>query len=227
MSKNKPELRCVHRHSIKEHPNCFVAGNVDARVAKVLEDQTNTPWYLLPEYKIGYFDIETDGLVPDFGTMLSWAIKERGGANKFDVITKKELFDGKFDRRIVKSLIEEFSNYQILVGYFSTGFDLPFVRAKALHYDLDFPGYGSIYHFDIFYTVKSKLKLSRKSLENVCDYLHIEGKTPISKDMWRRAKYGDKEALKYVLDHNLGDTAILEILHNKLMPFRKWIKNSV
>lgn len=227
MSKKKLKLRCIHRHTIDEHPNCFVEGKVDVETANILEEKAEQPWYLLPDYSICYFDIETDNLFPDFGTMLSWSVKARGGKNVYDVVTKKELFEGKSDIRIVKSLIKELSKYKIVVGYYSTGFDLPFTRAKALHYDIPFPAYSTLFHFDIFYTVKSKLKLSRKSLENVCDYLNIEGKTPLDKDIWRKAKYGDAYALSMVVKHNLGDTEILEKLHDKLMPFRKWIKTSI
>ena len=104
---------------------------------------------------------------------------------------------------------------------------MPYMRAKALHYDLNFPGYGEIYHWDLFYTAKSKLRLSRKSLDNVCDYLGIAGKTHLDKDIWRKAKYGDKQALDYVLTHCEEDVIILEELHNRLDFTRKWIKKSI
>ena len=117
----------------------------------------------------------------------------------------------------------------IVEGYpcHNTGFDFPYMRAKALHYNIPFPGYGDLYHWDVYYTVKSKLKISRKSLDNACDYLGIVGKTPISKDAWRKAKYGDPASLKYVLDHNLGDVDILEELHDRLEFTRQWNKRSV
>jgi len=131
------------------------------------------------------------------------------------------------DKELVQSLIEVMNQYKIIVTYYGTGFDIPFIRSKALHYDLYFPEYGGIYHHDIFYLVKSKLNLSRKSLDNVCDYLGIKGKTPIDKEIWRLAKYGNKEAIKQVVEHNIGDVVILEQLHEKLEPYRKWIKASV
>jgi len=96
-----------------------------------------------------------------------------------------------------------------------------------LHYGLDFPGYGDIYHFDLYYVARDKLRLTRKSLDNVCDYLKIEGKTQIDKDAWRKAKYGDPVALQEVLSHNSGDVVILEELHNKLESFRKWTRRSI
>lgn len=222
-------LKCIHRHTIDSHPRCFAKGLIkyDFKDDREFERLTGIPWYQYPKYKIGYLDIETDGLKADFSTMLSWAIKEKDGPVKTDVITKKELFNGTYDKRIVQSCIDEMKKYAIIVSFNGTRFDLAFLRTKALHYGIDFPGYGELYHFDLYYTVKSKLNLSRKSLDNACDYLGIKGKTPISKDVWRKAKYGDYEALQEVLAHNVPDVEILEQLHNKLDFTKKWIRTSI
>lgn len=216
-------LSCIHRHSIEEHPACFAQNQViDNRQDKSI------PWYLLPKMQIAYLDIETDSLKADFGTMLSWAIKFKDSSvSKVDFITKKELFNGSTDIRIVNSLVKALEDIKIVVTYYGTGFDIPFIRAKALHYDIEFPAYADLYHFDIYYTVKSKLCISSKSLANACDYLNIDGKTPLDKNIWRRAKYGDGDAIQEVLKHNVADVEILEQLHNKLSPFAKWTKRSI
>lgn len=234
--KRTNEKRCIHRQDIKHHPNCF-------RKGLIKDQKIYTPWFIRDEKNVGYLDIETDGLTVDFSTMLSWSIKKKDGGIAFDFITKKELFDLKFDERIVRSCINEIKKYNIIVTYFGTRFDNSFLRAKALHYNIPFPGFISevtinkkgqevykanvdLYHFDLFYLVKSKLgSLSRKSLENVCDYLGIEGKTPLSKSVWRKARYGDFVSIQSVLEHNRQDTIILEQLHKRLYTFSKWTKN--
>jgi uncharacterized protein YprB with RNaseH-like and TPR domain len=219
--KPKPVL-CDHSHTIEDHPKCFSEGKViDRRKNKT------TPWFKEDGLKIGYLDIESDGLKADFSTMLTWCIKEKDGEITYDYVTKFELFTGIADQHIIETLVKELKKYKIIVGYFSTGFDVPYVRTKALHYGLEFPEYGELYHWDLFYTVKSKLNLSRKSLDNVCDYLGIEGKTQIDKNVWRKAKYGDPYAIQEVLEHNKGDVRITEQLHNKLSFSRKWIKSSI
>lgn len=226
--------RCIHRHTIKEHPSCFKKGLIKEYKPIINKEEhkhkvelSSKPWYKEDGLRVGYFDIETDNLNADFGTMLSWVIKEKDGAYHYDVITKDDLFSGVYDKRIVESFLKELKRYDIIMGYYSTGFDLPFVRAKALHYELPFPGYGDIYHWDLYYTVRNKLKISRKSLDNACDFLNIPGKTQIDKSCWRKGKYGDEESLAYILDHNLADCKILEELHNKLEFTRKWIKTSL
>ena len=228
------DVTCIHRHRWPDHKSCFARGlikikNGGGRLdAKQFEKKTGIPWYKVPGTRVGYFDIETDNLNADFGTVLSWVIKSNG-EKRYDcaVVTKEELFNGTQDRRLVEEFVAALSNYDIICGYYSTGFDFPYMRAKALHYNIPFPGYGDLYHWDVYYTVKSKLKISRKSLDNACDYLGIVGKTPISKDAWRKAKYGDPASLKYVLDHNLGDVDILEELHDRLEFTRQWNKRSV
>lgn len=228
---NLKNLRCVHRHSIETHPACFAQGrllNYEIETDREWEKITKQPWYTFPEYRIGYFDMEADGLKTDFATMLTWCIKEKGGKITSGVIKKEELFTAvDVDKRLTSDLAKELAKYKIIVTYFGTRYDLPFVRTKGMRYNLDLLNYGATYHFDLFYTVKSKLNLARKSLDSVCDYLGIEGKTQIDKEAWRRAKYGDKKGLAEVLRHNEGDVVITELLHERLMPFRKWIRSSV
>lgn len=225
-------LRCIHRHTILTHPNCFRLGLVKktddikespkSRVS--VTEKKESKWY--DGMRIGYLDIEADGLKADFATMLSWAIKERDGGVMVDVVNKKELFSELGDRRIIESLLKAMKGFDILCGYYSTNYDLKFIRSKALHYGLEFPEFGSVYHWDIYYLVRSRLSLSSKSLESVCDYLGIHGKTRLDKDIWRLAKYGNKDALDEVVDHNIGDVVILEQLHNRLEGQRKWTKLS-
>jgi uncharacterized protein YprB with RNaseH-like and TPR domain len=236
------KYKCIHRHYYPEHKSCFAKGLIipagGSKPAKEEDTKEIEHWY--ESLKIGYLDIETDNLFADFGTMLTWCIKEKEGKIYSDVVKKDDLFNGVSDEKIVKSILKKMKDFHIIVGYYSTGFDIPYIRAKALHYGLEFPGFVSyaddkgrvkveseVYHWDLYYTVKSKLRLSRKSLDNACDYLGIVGKTPIDKDVWRKAKYGDPVALSTVLEHNKGDVIILEELHNKLTNFRKWIKKGI
>lgn len=231
----KDQVKCIHRHTIDSHPACFGEGTVVDK--RPVAEQLARPWFSEPGLKVGYLDIESDGLKVDFSTMLSWAIKEKGGNTTIDAVTKEELFDERGDKRIIQSCIDEMRKYAVIVTYYGTGFDIPFLRAKAMHYNFtNFPHYvfdgkkmvPELMHFDLYYTCKSKLAaLSSKRLENVCDYLGIVGKTPLSKDMWRLAKYGNTEALAGVIEHNVGDVQILEQVHDRLTAFGVWAKKGI
>jgi uncharacterized protein YprB with RNaseH-like and TPR domain len=159
--------------------------------------------------------------------MLSWAIKYKNGRLKHDIITKDDIMNEQFDKRLVESLLEELKNIDIAVTYYGTGFDIPFLRSRVLHWGYLFPDYGSKFHFDLYYRVRSLLKLHRSSLDAACAFFEIEGKTPIRIETWNKARYGNKAALKEVLVHNDGDVDILEQLFERLEDYSKWTKRSL
>lgn len=222
-------LHCVHRHTIDSHPHCFSLGKVLDKVAKKYSQFTEKPWYTYPGYKIGYFDIEVDNLQADRGIILTWALKEKDSDEIFTgKIRKRELYTGVLDKRIVKDLVKKMQEFSILVGYYSTRFDVPFVRTRALINGLDFPPYGKPYHFDLYYTVRNKFALSRNSLAKAVEMLvRDDEKTHCSAETWSKAKYGDPRALKEILEYNVHDVIITEKLHNKIAPFAKWSRRSI
>jgi uncharacterized protein YprB with RNaseH-like and TPR domain len=223
------KLYCVHRHPIESHPHCFALGKVRDKTAKKFEKVTGQPWYTYPGYKIGYFDIEVDNLKADYGTMLTWALKEKGehGTLYTGQVTQEELMTGEEDKRIVEELLDVLENFSIVVGYYSTRFDIPYVRSRALTHGITGLTYGDLYHFDLYYTVRNKFALSRNSLGRACEVFGISNKTHCGFDVWRKAKYGDKGALDEILEYNINDVLITEELHEKVAPFRKWTRRSV
>ena len=177
---------------------------------------------------IAYFDIEVTDLKAEWGFVLSWCLKYRDDPNvRYSIVTKEEIWNYDFDKRVIKELLEELNNVDILVTYYGTRFDIPYVRSRSLYHGFDFPKYGSIYHWDLYYKVRYGMALSRNSLDNSTTFLGIEGKTPIDKQYWLKSKYGDPEALNYVLEHNIADVEILEDLHKKLEPYSKWTRKSI
>jgi len=217
-------LRCKHRHTIDEHPACFA--NNDLAERRYVKD-TGKPWYTYPGYKIGYLDIETSGLIGEKDYILTWCIKEKGGEIFSDKITKRDISTYRLDKRIVKTLIDKLCEFRIIVTYYGTKFDIPFLRTRALKFGIAFPAYGNIYTWDLYYTVRSKLSLTRNTLERACALLGIEGKTHVDLNVWQLAALGDEKSLKEVLTHNEYDVIILEELHDRLSFTRKWIKSSI
>lgn len=197
----------AHRHSYLDHYNCYV---------KEVPEREKT----------GILDIESSNLKADYGIVLTWAIKPLGsdeierGVISVDDIKKGR--NGDEDRRIVRDLIDSIQKYDKLVGYYSKRFDLPFIRTRALHMDLDFPFFGTIKHIDVYDLVRNKFNMSRKTQENSCRVLlreteknHVDGR------LWRDAARGDSKALEYVLEHNLRDVRDLEKLYLKVRDFSR------
>ena len=203
--------RCRHSHKYCEHPNCFI------------EEQQFNP-------KMGFLDIETYGLKGSFHIMLSYAIKT-ANKNKIytSVITKKELKSDTFDLKLAQRCINDMLKFDKLVTYYGTWFDLPFIRTRALKWNLnEFPVYGLVQHVDVYYIVKTKLNMHRRSLEAVARHLGISGKTHVSGELWTKAAiHGDEKALGYINDHNKKDVIVLEKVYNKLKHYSKETKKSI
>ena len=124
-------------------------------------------------------------------------------------------------KRIVMGLETSSATY-IVEGYGShnTGFDLPFLRTRALYHNLDFPGYSELLHTDAYYIVRNKFKLSRSRQGTASNILVGEArKTQYGRDQWTKALTGDKVSLGYIYDHCQKDTQDLEDLYNKIQKF--------
>tara|TARA_R100000808_G_C2137903_1_gene145971 strand:+ start:371 stop:1099 length:729 start_codon:yes stop_codon:yes gene_type:complete len=169
------------------------------------------------EISIGYLDIESTGFSANIDVMLSWCIKGRGEKKVAGAcITREEIMSPEQDARIVELLVDEMNKYDVIFTYYGTRFDIPFIRTRALYHGTYFPMYRQKSHKDLYYVVKSKLKLHRSSLMAATEFFGIAGKTRIKPEYWQKARWGDKQSLKYVYEHNVADVEILEDLHRKL-----------
>jgi len=206
------EGRCRHRHVYADHPNCF---------RKEVLEKNGT-------LKEGYLDIETTGFDADYHHILTYVIKYRG-EKKYETgkITKADLESGNFDKRLCKKLIKDLNKFDIIYTYYGTGFDIPFMRSRCLHFGLQFPEFGTLQHKDVYYITKRLLKLHRNSLAAATRFLGIEGKNHVLGNKWMLARLGNKKALEYVMYHNVIDCDILEELHNKLTNYHKLTTGSV
>ena len=202
---------------------------VNSQIYRLRQEGIKIPvdWFEKDGIVIGHLDIETDNFDADAGLMLAWCVKMEGGELLEDVVTKKELDGEVQDKRIIQHLLEVLQGVDVVTTFWGTGFDVPFIRSRALYHRLDFPMYGTICHFDLFYACRSLFKLHRKSLQAVTEFLGIEGKTHLKLPVWQLAKRGHKESLGYVLEHCREDVKILEMLWQRVKPYRKWIRKSI
>jgi uncharacterized protein YprB with RNaseH-like and TPR domain len=192
--------RCKkHGHTFLEHYQCY-------------NSEENR------QEKIGFLDIECSGLEADFAIVLSYCIKERG-ANKIHkgLITKE---DKNNDARLVRACIQDMLKFDRIVGFYSTFFDIPFLRTRALVNKLEFPAFKSLKHSDVWMMARKKLKLHSNRQENVCrTILGKTEKTHLESKYWLGALRGDKKSLNYVMDHNKKDVRDLERIYDKLVGF--------
>jgi len=181
------EHNCRHGHSYLEHYQCFVAEAPDT--APMVEN-------------IGIFDIETTGFKANWSHMLAWCMKEHGkDIIHGDVLTRKEVRD-KDDRRIIKSAVETIKNYDRIVTYYGTRFDIPYVRSRAIYHGMEFPAYRDLYHTDLYFMARSKFCVSSNRLKTICEFFKIPAKDhPMTPELWQKAGAGEEKALKTILTH--------------------------
>ena len=191
----------------------------------------------LYQEKILYFDIESSDLNADYGIVFCWyAIDEDG--NKFeDYITladinkyksSKREIEPKEDIRVVQNLINLFSKYTRVCGHYSCGFDLPFVRTRAVICKLDFPSYGMLFQSDTWVILKKKFKLSRNSLENGCrKLLGYTRKDHLSMSIKHGCLRGEKWAIDLSRKHCKQDVEDLVELFGITRKFLRQTKSSI
>lgn len=179
------------------------------------------------ELREGYLDIETSQAgrgAGEWGIVYSWALKERGGKVRSDVMRERSL---KEERRILVSLIRELKDFDMVYTWYGTGHDIPILRTRALKHGLKFPEYMELYHTDLLYVCRHRFKLTSNRLAHVCEFFGIPDKTPLDPDIWVRASFGDKKAFAYIHAHNIGDVVALEKVHERLEPFYRGVRRSI
>ena len=162
-----------------------------------------------------FFDIEAGGLKAPFDQVICCAFKPY--KEKPYVLSRKA--SDETDKELVCKIKKELAKYDILVGYYSLGYDKPFLSARLLkHGEKALPRQK---HIDC-YRIAKKLfyfALHSKRLVVVCEHLGIKGKTRVKPELWEKFKYaslaGKTEALRYIVNHCHYDVDVLEKAYDK------------
>lgn len=213
--KKREIFRCIHRHNGLSHSNCY--------------DEKNG----LIE-KVGFLDIEATHLKAPWGIVLTYCIKELGGKLIARSVTRQELYHEKYDKELLKDLINDIKQFTRIVVQYGTDrkFDLPFLRTRAVKWKLDFPTYKSLFVTDTHTILKNKFCLHRNSQEVACDFFGIPAKQhKLKPNIWTGMISGNpriiQKTLNYVLTHNKEDVISLEKLYKKINVFVPRSKTSI
>lgn len=181
--------------------------------------------------RLGHLDIESSQLNASFGFIVSYCIKSDGE----DVIVGDKLSARDFrqkdklstDKRVVESLVKNLENYDVVTTFFGSYFDIPFIRSRALKHGLDFLGYGSLAHVDVWKWAKRNLKLHSHRLEAVAGHFGVSSKTKLEPSTWSRGTMGDLEAIDEIYEHNRQDVVTLEKVYHILKPYSAGTRSSL
>lgn len=205
---------CKHGHKYLNHYRCY------------LRERNRTT-----AEKIGFLDIESSDLNAQFGFVFSYAIKPLGSKDILGrVITPDEVRSGVRDAILMKECVSDIVKFDRLIVYWGKNkrFDVPMIRSRCLKHRIWFPTYKDLMVTDVYDMVKTKLRLKRNGLANVCDFLDIPAKNhPLEPDVWMSALSGDKAALDYIWEHNLEDVVSTELVWRRLHEFQAPQKASI
>jgi uncharacterized protein YprB with RNaseH-like and TPR domain len=204
--------KCRHRHKFSEHPQCFY-----------LETGAKE--------RIGFLDIETNDLRADWGFITCYVLRI-GNTEYVDAITKQDIRkwgkEGREDTRVLRSLVERLNGCDRIVGHFSSLFDIPFIRTRAVVCGVEFPTYGCFTQADSWRALRNKFKLSRNSLENGSRTLVGETeKNHFRPEIMRGCIRGEEWALRWSLDHCRRDVRDTQRLWEKVSPYVRLTNTSI
>jgi len=179
--------------------------------------------------KVCMLDIEASNLSADFGRVLCACIKPLGEA---PIVVSQTDWPKRFqarpwdDSKVVNKTLALLQNYDVWVTYYGKGFDVPFLKTRAL--GIGKRPYLYAFHVDLYFWVKFGLKMSRRSLLRVQEYMNLtEKKTPLTPEIWQRATAGDRAAYKEIVTHCKQDVIVLEDVYRAALPHIKTLSRIV
>lgn len=161
------------------------------------------------------------------GFMLCAVVKPfKGQPKTFRLDQTKDDFAKEYN--LLGQVLEELSRYDLLIGHNIDGFDLDFLRSRAVR--LDVPFYLHPYTYDTYKafkrtrlrTVLNGFGKPSAGLDMVIDFFGMkQEKTKIYPGEWWQAVWGNKKERKQEMDkitkHCKADVRMNEIAYQKLL----------
>lgn len=118
------------------------------------------------------------------------------------------------DKQLVYDLIEVMNQADEIVAHFGDGFDIPWIRARALYYGIILPEYKTVdtkaWSSKLFY-------LNSNKLDYIAQYLKVGKKIRTTYDLWKDIVIEkDKNALTEMVMYNIHDVELLQGVYNYL-----------
>jgi hypothetical protein len=144
-----------------------------------------------------------------------------------EVQTYQIEFGEEDDKRVLAETIQALSKYDILIGHFINGFDLPWLASRIAWHNL--PTFRRWFYIDTFTWAKRLRLRSRKKLSTLIDYFGITGiKTGIEVSSWNdvRSPFPDtfhesRDDIIYHCEHDVkANREVFYALYPRVMETR-------
>lgn len=170
--------------------------------------------------RIVLLDIENHDLHADYGWFICgcWKLLDDPKIHTVSLMDYPELMkkDPNDDTKAVAEYIRQISSADIVVGHYAIWHDLPYLNTRAMiHGSSVLP--PDIQLQDTWSIARKKLKLGSNRLATIERAFNIKfHKSAITPEYWRKASWGHKPSLDYIVEHCKLDVLVLEDAYKKL-----------
>lgn len=167
--------------------------------------------------RVGLLDVEATSLEADVGVLVGVGLMDVGGRFRWFY---SETPGG--ERKALESALKALESYHVIVTWSGKGYDLPFIKARALKLRLRVEPITAPLHLDLAEFVRNNLRLARTDLYHVARFfgikkdIRVEGKDIPS--LYLRAIKGDKRAASAIRRHCRDDLEVTRRIYLKLLP---------
>ena len=170
--------------------------------------------------RVGIFDLETSNLNAEWGIILCACVKEYGKAGvktyRADDYPSFKTHRSS-DELLVRALIKDLEEFDILVAHNGVGFDRAWLMAKATKYDVKHTLRYKKF-IDPVRLARRSFKLGSNGLQSLINFLNIPTtKTRIRPEAWLEASLdGNKKAMDEIVYHCKRDVLSLNGVYGKM-----------
>jgi len=190
--------------------------------------------------EILFMDIETTGLNAGTAEIFLIGIGFIKDSRFFTEILLAR--DKSEEAAVLKYFLDLLPKFRFYVSYKGKQFDIPFIRTRTVYWQqiarrdgdeemvekLHFPEYLELYVEDLYDIVKAKFRLHNNRLGTFCQFMNIPAKYhPLNPEKWNKALAGYKDALAYILTHNIEDVISTEEAWKLIKNFKNRPKTSI
>lgn len=165
------------------------------------------------------FDTEATSLNGDYGSLLCITGKRYGQKP----ITIRIEQAGK-DRHVAKAAKEMLESADAWVSYYGKGYDVLMINARLMRWGL--APLEKRPHIDLYFTLKSKVKISRRSQGHYLSWLSVEDKDGgeqrkmgVSADVWAQVSSNPRKYMPEMVRRCESDVRGLEALYDRTKSF--------
>jgi hypothetical protein len=139
-----------------------------------------------------------------------------------EVITHQiEFEDERDDRRVLQEAVDHLCEFDIIIGHYITGFDLPYLNSRLIYHGLAQLQKRFIVYDTYQAARRMNLKSDRKSLAFLGDFFQLKNrKTSIYPVSWSHIDSNEEddffEARQQIVDHCVGDVIMNRELFSML-----------